>query len=148
MAQAFHWFDAPAALAELRRVLVPGGRLGLVWNVRDRGVEWVDRVWSVMDRVERRAPWRDHDHGPGAGFTGAEGFGPVHRATFHHEQRTDPAGVVERIRSVSHVAVLPAAEQDAVVREVEGLLATHPDTRGRAELLVPYRVDAFWCERA
>ena len=28
--QAFHWFDAPAALTEFRRVLGEGGRLGLV----------------------------------------------------------------------------------------------------------------------
>ena len=31
-AQAFHWFATPAALADMHRVLKPGGRLGLVWN--------------------------------------------------------------------------------------------------------------------
>ena len=61
VAQAFHWFDADVAFAELARVLRPGGRVGLIWNARDRRVAWVDEVWAVMDRVERRAPWRDHD---------------------------------------------------------------------------------------
>ena len=37
-AQAFHWFANPAALAEIHRVLKPGGRLGLIWNVRDESV--------------------------------------------------------------------------------------------------------------
>ena len=62
VAQAFHWFDAGAAFGELARVLRPGGRLGIVWNVRDRSVGWVDDVWSIMDRVEKAAPWRDHDN--------------------------------------------------------------------------------------
>ena len=63
VAQAFHWFDGPAAMAELGRVVRPGGRMALLWNARDRSVDWVDQVWAVMDRVEHHAPWRDHGDG-------------------------------------------------------------------------------------
>src|SRR5689334_21961146 len=62
VAQAFHWFDFDHAIAEFARVIRPGGGLGLCWNARDRSVEWVDAVWAVMDRVEKRAPWRDHEN--------------------------------------------------------------------------------------
>jgi SAM-dependent methyltransferase len=148
VAQAFHWFDADRAYAELARVLQPGGRVGVIWNARDRSCDWVNAVWSIMDRVERRAPWRDHarrrDAEPGA----RSGLGPMHRATFRNEQAITPAGVAERVASVSHVAALPTAERDRVLEEVRAVLAEHPDTRGRADLHIPYRVDASWCERA
>ena len=35
VAQAFHWFHAPKALAEIHRILRAEGRLALVWNIRD-----------------------------------------------------------------------------------------------------------------
>ncbi|HEY3672312.1 MAG TPA: class I SAM-dependent methyltransferase [Acidimicrobiia bacterium] len=147
VAQAFHWFDAPAALEEFHRVLRPGGRLALIWNARDRSVPWVDEVWSIMDRVEKRAPWRAHDEWRESAFVETPWFAPLHEATFHHEQLLSPAGVVERVRSVSHVAVLPPAQQEAVLDEVRALLRDDPATAGKAELALPYRVDAYWTER-
>ena len=147
VAQAFHWFDHDRAIAELARVLRPGGRVGLVWNARDRSVDWVDGVWSIMDRVEKRAPWRDHDEWPDRAYADLPGFGEVHSAQFRHEQPVTPEAMVRRVASVSHVAVLPDAQRAAVLDEVRTLLATHPEAAGRARLAVPYRVDCFWFER-
>lgn len=147
VAQAFHWFDADGAFAELGRVLRPGGRVGIVWNARDRAVDWVDRTWAIMDQVERRAPWRDHEHWRDSALGARPGFGELHTATFRHEQSVTPEGVVDRIRGVSHAAVLPPPERAAVLDAVRHVLATHPDTRGREELRIPYRVDCYWVER-
>jgi len=148
VAQAFHWFDADAAFAELARVLRPRGRLGIIWNARDRTVDWIDRAWAIMDRIEKQAPWRDHEHWHQSALGERPGFGAIHEATFHHEQAFTPAGVVDRFRGVSHVATLEPEARDAVLEEVRELIATHPDTRGKSELRIPYRVDAYWCERA
>ena len=148
VAQAFHWFDAPAALAEAARVLRSGGRLGLVWNARDRSRAHVDALWTIMDRVEKTAPWRRHEEWREAAFTETPFFGPMHEATFHHEQLLTVDEVVDRFRSVSHVVVLERAEQDAVLDEVRATLAAHPDTAGRDIVPIPYRVDAYWCEKA
>lgn len=145
--QAFHWFDPEAAVAELHRVIRPGGRLALVWNARDRSVPWVDAAWSVMDRVERHAPWRDHDRWADTALESQRWFGPLHEATFHHAQLLSPDLVVERFRGVSHVAVLPPDEQAAILDEVRDILANHPDTAGSSEISLRYRVDAYWCER-
>jgi SAM-dependent methyltransferase len=147
VAQAFHWFDADRAFAEFGRVLRASGRVGLIWNVRDRSSDWVNEVWSIMDRVEKRAPWRDHENWRASELGDRPGFGPLHNEVFRHEQLISPEGVVERIASVSHVAVLPAAERERVLDEVRAVLTGHPDARGRAELRIPYRVDAYWCER-
>jgi len=147
VAQAFHWFDASRAFAELGRVLRPGGRVGLIWNARDRSVGWVNQLWSIMDRVEKRAPWRDHEHWSDSALGERRGFGSLHEATFHHAPVLSIDDVVARFASVSHVAVLPKLERADVLDEVRRLLATNPDTVGRTELAIPYRVDAYWCER-
>jgi SAM-dependent methyltransferase len=148
VAQAFHWFDADRAFGEFARVLRPRGRVGLIWNARDRSSDWVNDVWSIMDRVEKRAPWRDHERGDDSAPRPRAGFGSLHAETFRHEQPITPEGVVDRIASVSHVAVLPPAERLRVLDEVRAVLTHHPDAQGRSELRIPYRVDAYWCERA
>ncbi|HYT29443.1 MAG TPA: methyltransferase domain-containing protein [Actinomycetota bacterium] len=146
-AQAFHWFDGEAALAEIHRVLAPGGRLGLVWNVRDETVDWVARLTALIDPYQGDAPrfrtgaWR-------TAFEGTALFGPLQERSFSYEQPTTPTEIEERFASISFVAALPSAKHAAVRRAVRDLLATHLDTRGRDHLRMPHRTVAFWCERA
>ena len=156
VAQAFHWFDADRAMAELRRVIRAGGRLGLIWNARDRSVDWVDRIWSVLDRVEKNAPWRDHgDNTDSAAahrwserqLASGGRWAPFTDATFYHVHHATHDDAIDRMRSVSHVAVLPPADQAAVLAEIRAILQTHPDTRGETTVGIPYRVDAMYTER-
>lgn len=83
VARAFQWFDVRQAMDEIARVVRPGGCLGLIWNARDRSVEWVDQVWSVMDRAERPALRRD----PGRSWS------PWYEATFSFVHDDLPARV-------------------------------------------------------
>ncbi|HXV58941.1 MAG TPA: class I SAM-dependent methyltransferase [Gaiellaceae bacterium] len=144
--QAFHWFRGEEALAEIHRVLRPGGRLGLVWNVRDEGVPWVAELTGLMEPYRGDAPragsgaWRD-------AFARTRLFAPLERASFRHVHRLPPEGVVARVASVSFVAALPESERTAVLERVRALLASSPATRGRGELELPYRADVWWCSR-
>lgn len=144
--QAFHWFDGRAALAELHRVVWPGGGLGLLWNQRDESVDWVRRLTEIVEPAAGDAPrfrsgrWRE-------AFAGQAPFGPLEEATFDHAQSGSPELVVERVASISFVAALPAAGREALLAGVRRLLATHPDTAGRPEIRLPYRTLACWARR-
>lgn len=147
VAQGFHWFDGPVALAEFARVLRPGGRLGLIWNARDRSNDLVDQLWSIMDRVEKRAPWRMHERWSDSAFVEQSDFTPLTEATFHHAQELTREQVLGRFRSVSHIAVLPPDQQEQVIDEIRQMLDSHPLAVGQELVTIPYRVDAYWCER-
>ncbi|MEL7158137.1 MAG: class I SAM-dependent methyltransferase, partial [Actinomycetota bacterium] len=68
VAQAFHWFDAEQALDEIDRVLVPGGHLVTVWNVRDDGEPWMAAYNTIVERHAGNTPryrsmmWRKAIH--------------------------------------------------------------------------------------
>lgn len=146
VAQAFHWFDGEAALAEVHRVLVPGGRLGLIWNGRDDSNAWVAGLTELMEPYRGGAPryfgdvWR-------AAFERTELFTPLRHGQFALVHELDADGVVARVTSVSFIAALSENERAEIVEHVRSLLATHPETRGRTTFGLPYCTDVFWCER-
>ncbi len=53
-ADAWHWFEPRATMEEVRRVLKPGGWLGLVWNVVAEPVEpWEFELAGAPDMYDR-----------------------------------------------------------------------------------------------
>jgi len=139
VAQAFHWFDAPVALAECARVLRHGGGLALVWNERDES----DPVVAELTRISK---WDVHQPYPvgmdfGAVIDASGAFGPVTRTRFHFTQELDRHAFVEQVASRSYIAVLPDDRRQAILDGVAALAAGLDEP-----IPLPYTADTF-CAR-
>ena len=145
-AQAFHWFATREALAEIRRVLRPGGVLGLVWNERDESVDWVEALTHIVAPHEgdtprfRKGTWR-------APFDGTLFAMPEETVLAHAHVGGAQEVVVDRFLSVSFIAALPDDERAGVERQLRELIETHPALHGRETISFPYRTRAFRCVR-
>jgi SAM-dependent methyltransferase len=145
-AQAFHWFATGEALAEIHRVLKPGGRLGLVWNVRDESVDWVAAMTGILKPFEAGTP-RYHLGHWRLPFTG-QLFTPLEETCLPHQHVGTPREViVDRTLSVSFIASLAEPARAQVEAQLLDLIASHPQLRGRETIVVPYTTHAFCCTR-
>ena len=128
VAQAWHWFDKPAAGAEFLRVVRPGGVIGLLWNVRDDAVGW-------MARDVRHRRRRGLDAGqPGRRATprSPRCIPEVERADFAHTVAMTPEDVVRLASTFSYVRLRP--DRDAVYADAPRAPRHSPgDRRSRAD---------------
>lgn len=139
VAQAFHWFDAPVALGEIRRVLRPGGSLAMVWNVRDETVDWVRAVGDIGERAGGGRPYDEHTSVDWERrLVEAGGYRSVREDWFPNWQEVDADTVVDRVASTSWVSALPDAERAEVLDDVRSLLARHPATRDHDHFPFPH----------
>ena len=147
VAQAFHWFDALPAAREIHRVLKPGGRLGLIWNVRDETASWVAELTRIIDEYAGSVPrYRTGAWKEAFGHTSLL-FSALESREFHHVHTGPVDMVIDRMASISFIAALPAALHARVLERTRHLLDTHPQTRGRDKIDFPYRCDVYWCTR-
>jgi SAM-dependent methyltransferase len=141
-AEAFHWFDWPAALREISQVLRPRGVLVLCWNVPRGQTEppYPEPAREVVRRYERpdvqpggpiyqSGVWRE----PFADTP----FEPLRDEAFEWEFVQDRDAVVGETLSVSIFAQLP---EDDRMRMGEELHAALPE----ADYRTPMRTEVTW----
>jgi SAM-dependent methyltransferase len=120
VAQAFHWFKFEEALAEIRRVLRPGGGLAILFNQRDEREPWVAAMNEVIQWHTRTvARYQTTDWSAllsGAGYVG------VGYASVEWEQPLTRDLLAARVRSVSYVAEEQANVQQDYIDRVLALV--------------------------
>lgn len=137
-AEAFHWFDAPRAVAEIARVVRPGGSVVVCFNTDGGDTEprWPKEASAVIERhrppgevggrhLVEAGSWRD-------AFAADAAFEPLRFETAPHEhvQTTDEA--VAQLLSISGFALLPEQQREAMRAELRDVL---PETTWRTPML-------------
>ena len=129
VAQAWHWFDPERAAAEIARVLRPGGRLGLLWNVRDERLGWVKEFGRI---VGLEHDWANTTVVLPAPFTDVA----THRVEWTNY--ITPQALIDYVASRSYCITSPAEARAQTLDEVRELLATHPPLANATGLAMPY----------
>ena len=129
VAQAWHWFDPERALAEVARVLRPGGRLGLLWNVRDERLGWVKEFGRI---VGLEHDWANATVALPAPFTDVQ----THQVEWTNY--ITPQALIDYVASRSYCITSPAEVRTRTLDEVRDLLATHPALANSSGIAVPY----------
>lgn len=128
--QAWHWFDEAATVAEVRRVLRPGGTLGLLWNVIDDSVRWCRSLADLIGMEDRASLVQHTDERPGVELSGWR------RQLFAHAQQADADLLVANLASRSVVITMEAAEREQHLARVRELAP-------RGSFTIPWITDAW-----
>lgn len=137
VAQAFHWFANDDALAEIHRVLRPGGTLGLIWNRRDLD----DPAQAALERALE--PWKgDTPRHRGVAWRETLGrsplFEPDREAELPNDHELPPGGLAERAASVSFMAALPEATRQEALEELRRF-----EERAPKPIVLPHTCELF-----
>jgi SAM-dependent methyltransferase len=151
-AQAFHWFDQPAAIAEAARVLRPGGGLCVAWYESAQEAEppaWRDPMIELL-RPHYYSPVglaldaedsREHDEWQAGPHW--EPFEPIVRVEVEHREEMTRSRLVAITASFSYVAALDEPTRTDLLARVDALLAAHGveryDHRWRCDLYLTRR---------
>ncbi len=122
VAAAFHWFDRPRALAEIRRVLAPGGGLALF----DAAPDWTGATWAheLGTLVADTRP--EHPNFDGRSWQEfvreADGFEEPWQVRVTTYGPADTEGVLAHMASISWIAGRPERQRADVLDRMRAIV--------------------------
>ncbi len=125
-AQAFHWFDVALARAEFSRILIPGGFIALIWNVRQidstpflRDYEALLRAYATDYALVR------HENVNDAVLQSFFTEGSYQTRTLPSSQRFDFAGLRGRLLSSSYTPAEGQPGHASMLGELRRIFEAH-----------------------
>lgn len=123
VADGFHWFDPGPALAEIRRVLRPGGGLAVLSLAPDwSGASWAHEVGTLI--VDLR-PEHPHFDGPpwSNAVRTAVGWSEPWEIRVTYAQPARPERIADWAGSMSWVAALPEDQRAETLAAIDAIVA-------------------------
>jgi len=132
-AQAFHWFDKPAALAEMARIVRPGGGIALFWNVREEARSpfvadyhrLLERYGGVAEGKYLQAGRASGREATRAALELAPGWEAVRLVELRHEIAMRADDFMGMAFTASYIRALAPEDQARFGDEVTDLLQRH-----------------------
>uniref|UniRef100_UPI003F78C981 class I SAM-dependent methyltransferase n=1 Tax=Chitinophaga sancti TaxID=1004 RepID=UPI003F78C981 len=133
VAQAFHWIDPVPARKEFDRILLPGGHIALLWNLRtlespfDKGYEQIKATYGTDYHEIRKA------HEPELTEFFAPAVMEVHY--FRHSQQLDFEGLKGQVLSSSY---MPQPGQKNYEEMMQALTTLFEENQENGEVTITY----------
>jgi len=158
---SWHWMDPEPTLAEVHRVLAPGGVLGAVWTGPDPDGPFMSQARALVAQMS-------DDGGEGAELAGSLSaggpagagtvdrlevprgmpFGPVEERTFTWDIALDADDLLGLLGTLSWVILMPEEQRTRIFGTARRLLAEVLGIEGPKTVDVAYRAVAYRTTRA
>jgi SAM-dependent methyltransferase len=129
--QAWLWVELEPAVAEVRRVLRPGGSLALLWNtVEDDAGGWVAEIESLDPAPPRTADWSPTDVGLPPGES--------ELAAIRWTWWVSVDQVVRNLATHSGIATLADDEREALLDRARGIVERAVEEQDRGDGMIAW----------
>lgn len=138
-AQAFHWFQPAAALAEFHRILKPARWAALIWNEREEADAFTRAYGDVIRTAPDALAQETRRAAAGQPLLDSDLFVERRRRAFRNSQSVDLPGLLGRAFSASYAPT----DQDGRERWIESLTALFDDYQRHGMVRIEYETSVY-----